>query len=284
MQDLDWRLVEWIRKIAWRWLPENGFLRGLAKERASSMQPNRESKKCVIVLLPRRRLRRPAAAFWAVPQPWLPLASSARVLAADTPLPDNRIGPDAALARLVQGNARYVAGRSTQRDFSVGRVARTTGQRPFAAILSCADSRIAPELAFDQGPGDLFVVRLAGNFLNDDALASMEYAIEVLQVPLILVLGHSNCGAVSATIKVVQEGTQLPGHLPGLVNAIRPAVEAAQRRQPANLLVAATEQNVRLNVARLSTSEPLLAGRMASGAIRAVGGVYELSSGKVSLV
>ena len=186
--------------------------------------------------------------------------------------------------RLVQGNARYVAGRSTQRDFSVGRVARTTGQRPFAAILSCADSRIAPELAFDQGPGDLFVVRLAGNFLNDDALASMEYAIEVLQVPLILVLGHSNCGAVSATIKVVQEGTQLPGHLPGLVNAIRPAVEAAQRRQPANLLVAATEQNVRLNVARLTTSEPLLAGRMASGAIRAVGGVYELSSGKVSLV
>ncbi len=225
----------------------------------------------------RRRLLGGAAALAA-------LASSARVLAADTPLPDNRIGPDAALARLVQGNARYVAGRSTQRDFSVGRVARTTGQRPFAAILSCADSRIAPELAFDQGPGDLFVVRLAGNFLNDDALASMEYAIEVLQVPLILVLGHSNCGAVSATIKVVQEGTQLPGHLPGLVNAIRPAVEAAQRRQPANLLVAATEQNVRLNVARLTTSEPLLAGRMASGAIRAVGGVYELSSGKVSLV
>ncbi|MNT99146.1 hypothetical protein D3C72_2419180 [compost metagenome] len=83
---------------------------------------------------------------------------------------------------------------------------------------------------------------------------------------------------------MVQEGTQLPGHLPGLVNAIRPAVEAALRRQPANLLVAATEQNVRLNVARLTTSEPLLAGRMASGAIRAVGGVYELSSGKVSLV
>nr|WP_321353380.1 carbonic anhydrase [uncultured Methanoregula sp.] len=225
----------------------------------------------------RRRLLGGAAALAA-------LASSTRVLAADTPLPDNRIGPAAALDRLVQGNARYVAGRSTQRDFSVGRVARTTGQRPFAAILSCADSRIAPELAFDQGPGDLFVVRLAGNFVNDDALASMEYAIQFLEVPLILVLGHSNCGAVSAAIKVVQEGTPLPGHLPGLVNAIRPAVEAASRRQPPNLLVAATEQNVLLNVARLSTAEPILAGRTASGAVRAVGGVYDLASGKVSLV
>lgn len=128
------------------------------------------------------------------------------------------------------------------------------------------------------------MVRLAGNFVNEDALASMEYAIQFLQVPLILVLGHSNCGAVSAAIKVVQEGTQLPGHLPSLVNAIRPAVEAAQRRQPANLLTAATEQNVRLNVARLTTAEPILAGHMGSGAVRAVGGVYDLASGKVALV
>lgn len=225
----------------------------------------------------RRRLLGGAAALAA-------LASSTRVLAADTPLPNNRIGPAAALERLVQGNARYVAGRTRQRNFSVGRVARTLGQRPFAAILSCADSRISPELAFDQGPGDLFVVRLAGNFVNDDALASMEYAIQFLEVPLILVLGHTNCGAVSAAIKVVQEGTQLPGHLPGLVNAIRPAVDAASRRQPANLLTAVTEQNVRLNVARLTTADPILAGRMSTGAIRAVGGVYDLASGKVSLV
>jgi carbonic anhydrase len=225
----------------------------------------------------RRRLLGGAAALAA-------LATSTRGMAAGSPATDNHIGPDAALQRLIQGNSRYVAGRSTQRDHAVGRAARTQGQRPIAAILSCADSRVAPELAFDQGLGDLFVVRLAGNFLNDDALASMEYAIQFLQVPLIVVLGHSQCGAVSAAIKVVQEGAQLPGHLPGLVNSIRPAVEAASRRQPANLLAAATEQNVRHTVARLSTSDPILAERMARGAVRAVGGVYELSTGKVSLV
>lgn len=212
------------------------------------------------------------------------LVSGGRVLAADTPLPDNRISPQVALERLLQGNARYVAGRSTQRDFSVGRVARTTGQRPFAAILSCADSRIAPELVFDQGPGDLFVVRLAGNFVNEDALASMEYAVKFLGVPLMVVLGHSNCGAVAAAIKVVQERATLPGHLPGLVEAIRPAVESASRRQPEHLLQAATEQNVRLSVARLATAQPILAERVAGEGVRVVGGVYELSNGKVSLV
>ena len=225
----------------------------------------------------RRRWLGGAAAFAA-------MASGTAAFAADTPLPDNRIGGDAALQRLVQGNARYARGRPTQRDFSVGRVARTTGQKPFAAILGCADSRVAPELAFDQGPGDLFVVRLAGNFVNDDAIASMEYAVKFLDVPLIMVLGHTNCGAVSATIKVLQEGATLPGHLPGLVASIRPAVEAASRRQPAALLEAATAQNVRQSVARLATSAPIIADMATRGAVRVVGGVYDLATGKVSLV
>src|SRR3712207_3984048 len=108
---------------------------------------------------------------------------------------------------------------------SAGRVARAAVQYPFAAILSCADSRVSPELAFDQGPGELFVVRLAGNFVNDDGLASLEYGTRFLGVPLVMILGHSNCGAVSATIKVLQEGAALPGHLPELVNSIKPAVE-----------------------------------------------------------
>lgn len=225
----------------------------------------------------RRRFLGGAAALAA-------LVSGAPVLAKDSPLPDNRIGPDAALKRLLQGNARYASGRSTQRDFSVGRVARSSGQRPFAAILSCADSRISPELAFDQGPGDLFVVRLAGNFVNDDALASLEYGIKFLNIPLIMVLGHSGCGAVAAAIQVVQENAQLPGHLPGLVDSIRPAVESAMRRNPANLLAAATEQNVRHNVARLSTAAPILSERVASGGIGVVGSVYELSNGKIAMV
>lgn len=225
----------------------------------------------------RRRFLGGAAALAA-------LTSSGRALAADTPLPDNRIGGDAALQRLVQGNARYVSGQSTQRDFSVGRVARTRGQKPFAAILGCADSRVSPELAFDQGPGDLFVVRLAGNFLNDDALASLEYAIKVLEVPLIMVLGHTSCGAVSASIKVLQEKARLPGKLPSLAEAIRPAVEGAARRQPADLLAASTVQNVRYGVARLATSAPILAEMTQRGALKVVGGVYDLATGKVGLV
>ena len=110
------------------------------------------------------------------------------------------------------------------------------GQNPFAAILSCADSRIAPEYCFDTARGDLFVCRIAGNFASDEIVASLEYAVQVLNTPLIMVLGHEACGAVDATIKSVKDGTTLPGHLPSLVDAIRPAVEAVQgpERRPAD--------------------------------------------------
>ncbi len=103
-------------------------------------------------------------------------------------------------------------------------------------MLGCANSRVAPELAFDQGPGEVFVVRLAGNFVNDDGLASLEYGVRFLGVPLIMVLGHSNCGAVDATIKVLKDNARLPGHLPELVRSIEPAVEAARKANASNLL------------------------------------------------
>ena len=144
----------------------------------------------------------------------------------------NAISPDEALKRIMAGNARYAANTARNKDFSAGRAARAVGQHPIAAILSCANSRLSPELAFDQGPGELFVVRLAGNFVNDDGLASIEYGLKFLGIPLVVVLGHSNCGAVDATIKVVKDGAELPGHLPDLVNSIRPAVEAAIPRKP----------------------------------------------------
>lgn len=191
---------------------------------------------------------------------------------------------DEALKRLVAGNARYVANKPRHRDVSAGRAARARSQHPFASIVSCADSRVAPELAFDQGAGDLFVVRVAGNFVNEDGLASLEFGAAVLQSPLILVLGHTSCGAIAATIDVVKNGTQLPGHLPSLVNAIRPAVEEAQKAGAANLLEAATEANVRLTVARLKSSTPILAQRVAEKKLTIVGGVYELATGKVKLV
>lgn len=141
--------------------------------------------------------------------------------------PPNAIPPSQALDRLMQCNARYVAGETECKDYSIGRAERAGAQYSLVAVLSCSDSRVSPELLFEQGPGDIFVVRVAGNFVNTDGLASMEYAAKVLGVPLLMVLGHSNCGAVAAAVKVVTEHAELPGHLPELVESIEPAVIAA---------------------------------------------------------
>src|SRR5258708_27280878 len=117
------------------------------------------------------------------------------------PKPQNVLSPDASLERLLKGNARYVEGVSLRHDFKHEREALAGGQNPFAAILSCADSRIAPEYAFDSGRGDLFVCRVAGNFATDEMIASLEYAVAVLGAPLILVLGHESCGAIGVALK-----------------------------------------------------------------------------------
>jgi carbonic anhydrase len=196
----------------------------------------------------------------------------------------NAIGGEEALRRLMEGNARYAANKPTCRDFSAGRAERTKSQYPIAAILSCSDSRVAPEFAFDQGPGQLFVVRVAGNFANDDGLASLEYAVKYLGVPLVLVLGHSNCGAVSAAIKDIEDNAVLPGHLPGLVQPIKPAVEAAKAKSPKDLLAGAITENVMLNVKRLVSAQPLLASFAQSGKVRVAGGVYNLANGKIGLL
>src|SRR4029434_7919667 len=129
--------------------------------------------------------------------PWsFGVAIAADPPAPGAPPPPNAIAPADALKRLMDGNARYVANTHNERDFSSGRAARVQGQYPFAQILSCADSRVAPELAFDQGPGDLFVMRVAGNIVTPALLASFEYGVQFLGAPLIVVLGHSGCGAV----------------------------------------------------------------------------------------
>lgn len=213
----------------------------------------------------------------------LALAAGAAGLASQA-LGQAEVTGDEALKRLMAGNARYVANKPQQRDFSAGRAARASSQHPFASIVSCADSRVAPELAFDQSAGDLFVVRVAGNFVNEDGLASLEFGAAVLKSPMIMVLGHTRCGAIASTIDAVKNGTQLPGHLPALVNAIRPAVDEAQKAAAADLLEAATEANVRLNVARLKTAAPILAQRVAEKKLTIVGGVYELATGKVRLI
>jgi carbonic anhydrase len=196
----------------------------------------------------------------------------------------NAIPPAAALKRLLEGNARYIAGECECVDYSVDRAARAQSQYPIAAILSCSDSRVSPELIFDQNPGDIFVVRLAGNFLDDDGFASLEYAVHFLGAPLVMVLGHTNCGAVAAAIKVVKERIELPGHLPELIKSIEPAVIAAHGKHPSDLRAAATEENVRLNVKRLIEDAPIMSDALAAKKIAVSGGIYDIATGKVGLI
>lgn len=183
--------------------------------------------------------------------------------------------PEAALQRLREGNARYAANAPRQRDFSARRAALAAGQSPFAAVLGCADSRVAPELAFDQDPGDLFVVRVAGNFVTREGLGSLEYGARVLGTKVILVLGHSSCGAVDATVAALRQPQALPGHIGELVEALKPGIAPALEQGDA---VAA---NVRYNVLRLLQSGPVLPEMVAAGQLRVAGGVYDLATGQV---
>jgi carbonic anhydrase len=226
-----------------------------------------------------------ATGAFAALAPWRSgVAHAADPPAPGAPPPPNAIAPAAALKRLLEGNARYVANTPSERDFSSGRAARVLGQYPIAAVLSCADSRVAPELAFDQSPGDLFVVRVAGNVVSTDLLASLEYGVQFLGVPLVLVLGHTGCGAVDAAIKVLKTKAVLPGHLPELITAIKPAVIVAEKTQSGSLLDNAIAENVRRQVTRLRNSPPVVQKSYAAGKIDIVGGVYDLATGKVALV
>lgn len=222
-------------------------------------------------------LRLAGIAATGVAMPSLALAAKA------PPKPKNVLTPDAALARLKEGNTRYVAGVAKRHDFKNEREALTRGQNPYAAILSCADSRVSPEYAFDAGRADLFVCRVAGNFANDDVIASLEYAVAVLNTPLLMVLGHQSCGAIDATIKSIKDGTTLPGHLPSLVAALSPAVKATLN-QPGNTLDNATRQNVLLNVEKLKTATPIIDKAVAEKKIRIIGALYRLDTGRVDII
>jgi len=230
--------------------------------------------------LPRRNFLKLAGAAAAA----FALSNTLRAAApAAPPKPQNVISPDEALQRLIKGNKRYVNGVTRRVDFATERAALAGGQNPYAGILSCADSRIAPEYAFDTGRGDLFVCRVAGNFAEDDVIASFEYSVAVLGVPLLLVLGHAKCGAVDSTIKAVKDGVEFPGHIPALVKAIRPAVKSAMK-QPGDLLENAIRDNVALNVEKLKHATPILNKAVQEGKLKVVGGIYDLASGKVDFL
>ena len=183
----------------------------------------------------------------------------------------------------MKGNARYIEGVARRHDFKHEREALAGGQNPFAGILSCADSRIAPEYAFDSGRGDLFVCRVAGNFAGDETIASLEYAQAVLNTPLFMVLGHDSCGAIDATIKSLKDNSTLPGHLPTLVSALAPAVKASEGKA-GDHLANAIRQNVIDNVAKLRSATPILNAAVDQGKLRIVGGIYRLADGRVDIV
>jgi carbonic anhydrase len=216
------------------------------------------------------------------------LAASAapRAFAKETktpPKPQNVLSPEASFDRLMKGNARYVEGVSRRHDFKHEREPLTQGQNPFAAVLSCADSRIAPEYCFDTARGDVFVCRVAGNFAHEENIASFEYGVAVLNVPLIMVLGHDACGALDSTIKSIKDNSTLPGHLPALVHVLTPAVQAVQGK-PGDLLANAIRANVAMNVDRLKTTTPILKAAVDDNKLRVVGGVYNLKTGRVELL
>jgi len=200
-----------------------------------------------------------------------------------TPKPRNVMTPDQALERLMRGNKRFVSNGMKIRDFQPTRTLLTGGQNPYASILSCSDSRVPPEYAFDSGLGNLFVVRVAGNFVSSEGLASLEYGSLVLGIPLIVVLGHEHCGAVSSTINAVTEKATFPGDIPSLIAAIKPAVKASLH-EPGNLLINSTKANVLRNVKRLETASPILRDAIRSGRLKVVGAIYHLETGQVELL
>jgi carbonic anhydrase len=212
------------------------------------------------------------------------LAATAAAAPPTTPKPENVLSPDAALARLMEGNRRYVKGIESTDSFTTVSKALASGQNPYACILGCADSRVSPELAFDENQGDLFITRVAGNFVTPEILASLEYGTAVLNAQLIMVLGHTSCGAISAAIKAVEKDEDFPGHIQSLTSALSPAVEGAIKRKPKDLADAATRENIRLNVVKLRMATPLLSKRVRDGQLKVVGGLYDIKTGRVELI
>lgn len=184
------------------------------------------------------------------------------------------------LERLTQGNQRYVTSTTVcHEDWTAKRSALLENQKPFAVIVACSDSRVPPEIIFDQSLGDLFIVRVAGNVIDDFAIGSIEYGVNILGANLVLVLGHSNCGAVNAALK----GMKFDNHIQEVVNAIQPAI-AATKGESGNLLEKATKANIKIVEEKLKSSKPLLAKLMEQGTLRILGGYYDLESGKVELL
>ena len=183
---------------------------------------------------------------------------------------------DKAMAVLLEGNARYIAHKETHPDSSLERRHDLIkGQHPYAIIVGCADSRVPPEMIFDAGLGDLFVIREAGNVVDDIVIGSVEYAVQHLGVKLVVVLGHESCGAVTAAVNHTKEG-----HITSIVKAIQPAL-IASKGQPGDAVHNCVLANARHVAKQIRAAKPILAKAVEKGEIKIVAAVYEIESGKV---
>lgn len=224
--------------------------------------------------------------------PWLMagIGSSSMMTVAEAddaypaPKPENIMSPDAALVTLMKGNARYVKGNINTSDaFKHAAIGLKDGQNPYAIILSCSDSRVAPELCFDEDPGDLFVSRIAGNYVTIDVLASIEYGAYVLKSPLVMVMGHTECGAIKAAIKSESDNTTFPGHIQTIASNLSSAVRIG-KQNGGNLTEEVVKANVKLNVSYLQQSTPIMRQLVQTNKVKIVGSIYDLKTGVVSLV
>ncbi len=211
-----------------------------------------------------------------------PAAAADAASAVETQATQAAITPQAAVDRLREGNVRFVDGASRRRDLRAQQQATSAGQFPFAAVLSCMDSRVPPETVFDQGIGDIFTLRVAGNVANPDIIGSLEYATEVTGIRAIVVLGHTLCGAVKGACDRVELG-----QLTGLLRRIQPAVDEAQGVPGTHdsknhaYVDTVTEANVRHTMRELTAGSPLIAARVARGDLLIRGAIYDLETGRV---
>jgi len=193
------------------------------------------------------------------------------------------ISPKQALQRLHEGNRRYVKHKMSRFNESAQRRGELTkGQKPFAVILSCVDSRVPPELIFDQGLGDLFVIRTAGQVLDNAALGSIEFGLEEFGIPLLMVLGHERCGAIAATIADIEHNTAPHGQIAFLVQNLKPAVEKT-KGQPGDWLDNAGRANVHFGIERLEASSTIVTSARQGGKLKVVGAYYDLHTGEVEI-
>ncbi|MFI5925519.1 carbonic anhydrase [Micromonospora sp. NPDC051543] len=204
--------------------------------------------------------------------------------AAASPADDTVATPAEALRRLLAGNHRFTSGHGRHPHQGIDDLHRlAAGQHPFAITVGCADSRVAPEVLFDQGLGDLFDNRVAGNIVDDLLLGSVEFAVEEFGSLLIVVLGHERCGAITATIDAIHTGGTAPGHIGTIVDSLRPVVEPVLS-QPGDPVENAVRANIAAQVRALSARSPIIAEKVRQGALRVVGARYDLDNGRVSLV